>query len=164
MAMVGFQADVQHVGSTSVPGMLAKPILDVDIILPDATHQTAVCQRLEAMGYVCKGDQGVAGRLAFGQPGPHVPTSEGHLWPAHHLYLCTAGSLALKNHLVFKGALLQQPMLRSQYCQLKERLVATPGMTRQQYNREKTEFILSVLAKEGFSSEEIAIIRQTNLD
>ena len=73
--------DIVHVGSTSVPGLSAKPIIDIDVVIRDYTSFDAVVSALKALGYYHEGDLGIAGREAFGYEG------KSHL-RAHHLYVC----------------------------------------------------------------------------
>lgn len=159
----GLPVTIEHVGSTSIPGMYAKPILDIDIILHQKEFLTTVSTRLEQAGYRSKGEQGIAERFAFAQTDKFTPaTGFNEPWQEHHLYVCFSGSLALKNHLFFRNTLLQQPERASQYAQLKKQLATEPGMTRQRYNHRKTEFILSVLALNGFTKEELLEIKKAN--
>ena len=60
-----FLIDIQHVGSTSVPGLAAKPIIDIDIIVADEKNKLAVIKALAVLGYQHQGDLGVKGREAF---------------------------------------------------------------------------------------------------
>lgn len=80
----------------------------------------------------------------------------------HHLYVCFTDSLALKNHLLFRDALLADKALCMQYAALKERLTGRNGISREQYTREKTEFILEVLRKQGMTTVELSAIRAAN--
>lgn len=77
---------IEHVGSTAVPGLAAKPMIDIDVVIPAAGQLGVAVERLEAMGYRHRGDQGVPGRETFARP----PESS-----AHHPYVCVAGSEAL---------------------------------------------------------------------
>lgn len=150
----GLAVDIQHVGSTAIFGLNAKPILDIDIILHDKAQLSVVSAQLETLGYFDKGEQGVMGRFAFRskeKKSPHI-----------HLYVCYADSLALKNHLAFRNALLTNQFLAEQYNQLKMDLVQQKGMTREKYNHQKTEFILSVLQKQGFTDNELKEIKSVN--
>lgn len=83
-------------------------------------------------------------------------------WLPHHLYVCVAGSVALNNHLLFRDALLRDPELVARYSQLKLHLVNQPGMTREEYTRRKTDFILSVLASLGLDHDTLEGIRRVN--
>lgn len=154
---------VQHVGSTSIPGLTAKPILDIDIILTDKNLLGNVTLKLEKLGYQSMGEQGIAGRFAFRQLSEFVPlTMPKNKWQAHHLYVCYADSLALKNHLLFRQALLNDQNLLESYAQLKETLTADPKITKEEYWKRKTGFIISVLEKMGLSEAELKEINKAN--
>jgi len=56
---------IEHVGSTSVPGLAAKPIIDLDVLLASASYLPETIRRLATLGYECEGDLGIAGREAF---------------------------------------------------------------------------------------------------
>lgn len=156
--------DIQHIGSTAIPKMLAKPILDIDIIIHDKSLLNSISTRLEKIGYKNKGEQGIAGRFAFRQTSDFTPfTSTNNKWQSHHLYVCFSDSLALKNHLLFRDALLNNHELADRYSQLKKNLVEELGMTREEYTRRKTDFILAVLGKEGFEKAELNEIGDANL-
>src|SRR5688572_4784951 len=65
--------DIQHIGSTSIPGLIAKPILDIDIIIDNKDLLQTITSRLERMGYKYQGEQGISGRFAFGQTSDFTP-------------------------------------------------------------------------------------------
>ncbi len=112
----GFQIDIQHVGSTAIPELFAKPILDIDIIIENKTHLDDISAKLEEVGYKSRGEQGVSGRFAFRQTSELTPEfNNSKKWQEHHLYVCFSDSLALKNHLLFRKALLKdkRPILFS---------------------------------------------------
>ena len=85
---------VEHVGSTSVKGLAAKPIIDMTVVVPMAPAMEHVIGRLATIGYQHRGDLGVPGREAFAFP-PGTPN--------HHLYACVAGSDCLRNHLAVRS-------------------------------------------------------------
>jgi GrpB-like predicted nucleotidyltransferase (UPF0157 family) len=161
--LVELPVTVEHVGSTAIPGMPAKPILDVDIIIPSAQWLETVTVRLKGLGYLGRGDQGIPGRYAFRQSEPNTPFGD-VAFPVmeQHLYVCLEGCTALRNHLLFRNRLLQHESVRQQYAALKSSLWQNPVMTRERYNREKTGFILSVLAGAGMPEEELEEIRRVN--
>jgi GrpB-like predicted nucleotidyltransferase (UPF0157 family) len=158
-----FPCDVQHVGSTAVTGLWAKPILDVDIIIEDKTLLGGITTRLEGLGYIANGEQGLPGRFAFRQMRDTVPFQTPHQrsFP-HHLYVCYADCLALKNHLLFRDMLRSRSDVREQYSALKQALVKDSGMNREEYLKGKTEFILSVLSLAGLTETEMQVIRDAN--
>lgn len=160
----GFAFDVQHIGSTAVPGLLAKPVLDIDIIIHNKTLLHVMTEKLIGLGYVGKGEQGIPGRFAFRQTNNVTPQTATTVreWQEHHLYICFSDSLALKNHLAFRDALLKSSQLSEQYAAIKKALVAEPGMTRAEYTKRKTDFILSVLQSRGVGTNDSNQIEEAN--
>lgn len=156
--------DIQHVGSTAIPGLCAKPILDIDIIINNSGFLDQVSARLEKLGYINKGEQGIAGRFAFRQSSEFIPTTTAQKkWLLHHLYVCFSDSLALKNHLLFRDALLQNGKLAERYSALKMDLVKEKGMTREEYTKRKTEFIISVLTSLDLDPDDLNKIKKANI-
>ena len=72
---------IEHVGSTSVEGLSAKPIIDIDVVIQDRADLPKVIKALQEIGYSHEGDQGISGREAFKYEGKE------HL-RKHHLYVC----------------------------------------------------------------------------
>ena len=114
---------IEHVGSTAVPGLAAKPILDIDVIVRSSDQLPAVIDKLAELGYVHEGDLRVAGREAFDRPEQDVPRDgTGRTWPTQHLYVCPADSRELDRHLRFRDCLRGDPKLVSEYAALKRGL------------------------------------------
>ena len=104
---------IEHVGSTSVEGMSAKPCIDMDVVISDNSVLGKVIERLAAIGYLYEGNLGVEGREAFCYTGkPHLQL--------HHLYVCPADSEELHRHLVFREFLRQNPEAVRRYSAVKE--------------------------------------------
>lgn len=131
---------VEHVGSTSVPGLAAKPIIDIDIVVPSADHMPAVIERLAGLGYEHRGDQGIAGREAFRRPEDAVP---------HHLYACVAGADELKRHLAFRDRLRSDPGAARAYEALKRKLAVEHRDDREAYNDGKGPWIRALMHDAG---------------
>jgi GrpB-like predicted nucleotidyltransferase (UPF0157 family) len=158
------QIDIQHVGSTSVEGLFAKPILDIDIIIVNKTLLNTITLRLEKIGYNAKGEQGIPGRFAFRQKSEYVPlTNNNRKWQSHHLYVCYADSLALKNHILFRDFLNNNEELKEKYSELKKSLTENFAITREEYTSKKTEFIVSVLAMAGLDERSLREITNVNI-
>lgn len=134
---------VEHVGSTSIEGISAKPILDIDIIITHVSLFPQVCARLEKMGYIYQGNQGIEGREAFKINANELLNNNK---PPHHLYVCSLDSKELKRHLAFRDYLRQHPDEAKEYEILKKSLAATVN-TREEYTEGKTVFVESVLEK-----------------
>jgi GrpB-like predicted nucleotidyltransferase (UPF0157 family) len=145
-------ATVEHVGSTSVPGLAAKPVLDIDVVV-DRSEVAAAVAALESVGYVHRGDLGVTGREAF-----HAPDE-----PRRHVYVCTAGTTHVRNHLAVRHVLRTQPGLRDAYADVKRALAADPDMDIDTYIAGKSAVLQEVLEESGeFTDEELEAIRRLN--
>ena len=163
-ALHDFTINIEHVGSTAVPGRLAKPIVDIDIIVYSKNQLAATTASLEKIGYASKGEQGITGRFAFRQTTYEAPlTNPKNKWQTHHLYVCYADSLALKNHLLFRDALRKEQDLRHQYAALKKALAGDSAVTKTTYAARKTAFIISVLTRAGLTKNELAAIMNANV-
>ena len=104
---------VEHVGSTSVRGMSAKPCIDLDVVIRDRSLFGAVVEKLAAVGYIHEGDLGIRDREAFRYADkPHLMT--------HHLYVCPQDSEELRRHMVFRDFLRSDPEAARKYSQVKE--------------------------------------------
>jgi GrpB-like predicted nucleotidyltransferase (UPF0157 family) len=104
---------IEHVGSTSVEGMSAKPCIDIDVIIQDYSVFDAVVSRLEAIGYLHEGDLGIKDREAFQYSNkPHLQT--------HHLYVCPQYSEELHRHITFRDFLRSHPEAAKTYSSVKE--------------------------------------------
>jgi GrpB-like predicted nucleotidyltransferase (UPF0157 family)/SAM-dependent methyltransferase len=131
---------VEHVGSTAIPGLAAKPVIDLDVVVARADDVSQVAARLESVGYRREGDLGVPGRAAFDYP----PGER-----RHHLYVCPASSPALRRHLQFRDRLRADPGLAAEYGELKQRLATEYGHDRDGYTEAKSAFIESVVTRAG---------------
>ena len=145
-------ARVEHVGSTSVPGLAAKPILDIDVIVDGADVPSAIAA-LESVGYVHRGDLGVTGREAFLAP-------DG---PRRNVYVCEAGTTNVRNHLAVRDVLRARDDLREAYAAVKLALAADPGMDIDTYLAGKSAVLQEVLEASGeLTPSELEAIRRLN--
>ena len=144
---------IEHVGSTSVPGLAAKPIIDMTIVVPTASAMARVIDRLATMGYQHRGDLGVPGREAFASP------QDTH---DHHLYACISGNEGLRNHLAVRDYIRSNPTAAQAYGTLKKQLAARFADDITGYIDGKTQFILEILARADFSPDQLAGIRAVN--
>ena len=104
---------IEHVGSTAVKGLCAKPIIDIDVVIDDRAGLEAVIAALGRIGYQHEGNLGIEGREAFKYEG------KAHL-RRHHLYVCARDSAELKRHLAFRDYLRANPAAARAYGKLKE--------------------------------------------
>jgi len=135
-AVADLGAEVEHVGSTSVPGLAAKPVIDVDVVVRSPDDVAVAIERLRSLGYVYQGDKGVGGREAFMWP----PGSE-----PHHLYVVVAGSQPHSDHVRFRDYLRQHPDVANEYAALKRSLAEEHRDDRLGYTDAKSEFVAGVL-------------------
>lgn len=105
---------IEHVGSTSVVGLSAKPCIDIDVVIRDRSELDAVAAGLAAMGYIHEGDLGIRDREAFRY------TDKPHL-QKHHLYVCPQDSEELRRHITFRDFLRSDPEAVREYGAVKER-------------------------------------------
>ena len=108
---------IEHVGSTAVIGMFAKPCIDLDVIIKDHSVLDEVVSRLADIGYIHEGDLGIKGREAFKY------TDKPNLM-AHHLYVCPQDSTELHRHLTFRDFLRSNPQAAAEYSAIKARAAA----------------------------------------
>lgn len=135
-ALVGTSATIVHIGSTSIPGSISKPIIDIDVVARTTEESDNLLRGLESIGYVHRGDLGISGREAFFHP-PHLAY--------HHLYLVQENSGAYRDHVDFKSALIASPQLLAEYNSLKRGLEYLLSSDRAAYTEGKREFIEKVL-------------------
>ena len=138
-ALVGHALAIEHVGSTSVPGLGAKPIVDIMIGLRALADHARCVAPLASLSYEHKGEYGIPGRHYFRRPvrGPRT----------HQLHMVEHGRDFWVRHLLFRDYLRRNPDEAAAYQRLKLRLAARFGSDIEGYTEAKTEFIESALAK-----------------
>ena len=144
---------IEHVGSTSVPGLAAKPIIDMTIVVPSVHEVPLAIERLATLGYEHRGDLGIEGREAFTRPED---------LPAHNLYLSAPGSLGLQNQLAVRDYLRAHPPTAHAYGELKKRLAQRFPHDIVSYVDGKTDLLLGILREQGLSPERLAAIEAAN--
>ena len=139
---------IEHVGSTSVPGLAAKPIVDMDVVIVSRSLLPDVLRALAPLGYIHRGDLGIAGREAFAHERPDVPRDgSGRVWPAHHLYVCAQDNAELGRHLVFRDYLRAHPESALAYGELKRRLARQFPHDIEAYIEGKAAFVREILRR-----------------
>ena len=143
---------IEHVGSTSIPGAWAKPVLDIDVVVT-ADHLTAAIAALVAAGYEHRGDQGVPEREAFGAPDA----------PRRHVYVTIDGCLALRNHLAVRDVLRGDARRRDEYSAVKRALGrALDPADIDRYVDGKSAVIGEILTAAGFDADDVGAIERVN--
>ena len=135
---------IEHVGSTSVPGLAAKPIVDIQVSVRSLEPRDFYHTRLADLGYT----HFPLG--AFDLVYPFFKRPAG--WPStHHAHLCVAGSRQEREHLAFRDYLRRNPAVAAEYVALKRKLAsAHDGLTmesQERYSLSKTEFVSKVLGR-----------------
>ena len=143
---------IEHVGSTSVPGLAAKPIIDCDIVVTEQ-HAPAASEALAGLGFRALGELGIPLRWAFKEPARLAGTNT---------YVIVKGSLSLRNHLAVRDTLRANPALREQYAAVKRRAGATAANI-EDYGRAKNAVVQQILAAAGLTDAERASIDANQL-
>ena len=154
--LTALRVHIEHVGSTAIPALDAKPIIDIDICYQPAVQFDDVKKGLENLGYYHNGNQGILDREVFKRGpdgGTHVILDHIH----HHLYVCPSHSIEYRRHLMFRDYLRTHPVERQAYERLKYLLTVEAGQDRKRYAQLKEvkarDFIEEVLIKAQRKSE-----------
>lgn len=143
---------IEHVGSTSVQGLAAKPVIDVDVIV-ERRHLEAAIEALEAVGYSYRGDLGVPDRHSMAEPGGI----------RRNVYVTVDGCLALRNHLAVRETLRRNADLRARYAARKLELAEQHDLV-DDYATAKSDIVQQILLAAGLSEQDRAAIQAVNQD
>jgi GrpB-like predicted nucleotidyltransferase (UPF0157 family) len=127
---------IDHVGSTAVPGLAAKPIVDLQLSVADVDAPSLYVEPLEGLGYLFAADPGSPDFQFFGLPAARPRT--------HHLHVCAEGSEDELRHLAVRDYLRSHPDEVSAYAELKRRLVARAPGDRLSYIEGKEEYVAAL--------------------
>jgi GrpB-like predicted nucleotidyltransferase (UPF0157 family) len=143
-ALADIHPTVVHIGSTAIPGICAKPIIDIMAGVDDM-KDCRIVSSLEKIGYIFQPDAGEPDRLFFRKGATRT----------HHLHVVNIHSWTYSRHLIFRDYLLTHPSICVQYGELKRASAEKYRFDRTAYTNSKTEFIDSVLR----TATEIAFIK-----
>ena len=132
---------IEHVGSTSVEGLSAKPIIDLDIVIENDKFEI-IKRLLNDKGYEYEGDLGIEGREAFSYSGKEELMT-------HHLYVCPKDSKELFKHITFRDFLKNNPALASEYSKVKEQAAVLYPDDIDKYMEFKSEIIEKIYKRCG---------------
>ena len=132
---------IEHVGSTSVEGLSAKPIIDLDIVIENDKFEI-IKRLLNDKGYKHEGDLGIEGREAFSYSGKEELMT-------HHLYVCTKDSEELFKHITFRDFLKNNFALASEYSKVKEQAAVLYPDDIDKYMEFKSEIIEKIYKRCG---------------
>ncbi|HET6987425.1 MAG TPA: GrpB family protein [Kribbella sp.] len=130
---------IEHVGSTAVPGLAAKPIIDLDVVLPSADLVPAAVAAIVAAGYQHEGDQGIPGREAF------AVTPDAVYY--HHLYVVVEGNKPHRDHVVLRDHLRTNAADRERYAVRKRELAHLLTIDRPAYVDGKSALVEELIAR-----------------
>jgi GrpB-like predicted nucleotidyltransferase (UPF0157 family) len=133
-ALDGFELAVHHIGSTSIPGIHAKPILDLLLEVPDLGALDASSAAMEALGYQVMGEFGIPGRRYFRRDDAAGVRT-------HQVHAFLAGSREVARHLAFRDYLRAHPDQAQRYSELKRALAAEHARDADAYMDGKDDFI-----------------------
>jgi GrpB-like predicted nucleotidyltransferase (UPF0157 family) len=138
-ALEGVALRIDHVGSTSVPGLAAKPIIDTDVVVADEAGVRPAIVALRTLGYVGRGDLGVEGRQAFINPPGDLPE--------HNLYVVVDGNKAHLDHVLLRDLLRADPVARDRYAALKRANAELAGGDMDVYVEAKAALVAELLTR-----------------
>jgi GrpB-like predicted nucleotidyltransferase (UPF0157 family) len=141
----GLAQAIEHVGSTAVPGLAAKPVIDIDVLLRSHFDLPAAIGRLAELGYAHQGNLGIADRAALA-----APSSQ----PAHHLYVCAPHSAEFRRHVALRDYLRTHTAEARSYGELKSALAARYAGDRAAYIEGKRLF-LEELVERALSAQSL---------
>lgn len=142
-AIGGDVLDIQHVGSTSIPGMIAKPILDIGVAVANFEHAAVCIAPLQALGYEYRGEYGIPRRHYFVKGEPC----------AYHLHMVERESDDWRTMTDFRDYLIRHPELARTYAELKQRLAQQFADDRPAYQAGKAAFIEQILQQAAQSRD-----------
>jgi GrpB-like predicted nucleotidyltransferase (UPF0157 family) len=125
-------SSVEHVGSTAVHGLAARPVIDIDVLLATDAILSAAIERLTMLGYVHHGDLGMPGREEFRAPAGSI---------AHHLHVCSPNSQEFRRHVALRNFLRSHPIEVQQYGDLKRALAERFAGDGEAYQAGKLEHV-----------------------
>jgi len=128
--------DVQHIGSTAIKGIIAKPILDVAVVVYSLSELDIA--GMECAGFICMGELGIPGRCYF------VKRRDGDI-STHHIHCYEEGNPNLMDCIAFRDFLNSHPYYAIQYSNLKTRLCKKFQNDRAKYTEEKNDFVKMIL-------------------
>ncbi|MDP3965165.1 MAG: GrpB family protein [bacterium] len=143
-SLLGSEAvDVQHIGSTAIPGIASKPIVDIIVLLPSFQDALKYIDRLQELGYEYSEERSSTERHFFTKGEPVTV----------HLSLTDRSTSYWDRQIIFREYLLHHPDAAKEYEALKRSLIQRYPEGREEYSSGKSEFISIVLKKAGFSAQ-----------
>ena len=146
----GLEYRIEHIGSTSVPNLDSKPIIDIDIVYENESEFEKIKSGLINLGYYHNGNQGIEKREVFKRNAKSINGILDTI--THHLYVCLKNSKALERHILSRNFLRKNDWARLEYQEMKYRLAEKADQDKKLYAELKelnvNEFIDSIIKKE----------------
>ena len=136
-ALAELPIDVHHIGSTAIPGIVAKPVIDMLGVVPSVAALDTHAHRLVELGYTALGEYGIPGRRYYRRDAPDGTRT-------HQLHVFAAGSREIERHLDFRDWLRASPTDAAAYERLKQDLAARCANDMRAYSEGKTEFVRAI--------------------
>jgi GrpB-like predicted nucleotidyltransferase (UPF0157 family) len=133
---------IEHVGSTAIPGMTAKPIIDV-VVEIEPSQLDDVTAALRDLGFQHEGDRGIPEREAF-RPTPGTRAAR---LPRQHLYVCPVGNRSLAEQLAFRDFLRSHPEEARKLSELKHALCIEHDNDKDLYIKGKSEAVRAIICR-----------------
>lgn len=154
-AVGAWAADIQHVGSTSVPGTAAKPIIDIAVHLRTLVDALYCITPLVEIGYECLGEFGIPGRIYFRKPtdNPLPGQAHGGVGRTHQIHMYETGHDQYEKQIIFRDYLRAHPEAAQEYEALKRDLAARYSDI-EGYAEAKSDFVARIL---GLSRASVAV-------
>ena len=133
--------DVQHVGSTSVDGLAAKPIIDLDAVIENENTLPEIIKILEENDYEYQGMMGIPGRHAFER--------KYHEKFRYNFYVCKSDAVGFIEHIALRDYLRVNENAKNEYAKLKKELAEIYKTDIDAYCQNKSSFINNILIKCG---------------
>ena len=146
IAVGRFVLDIQHVGSTSIPGMIAKPIIDIAIAVKNFEEANVCIKPIESVGYQYRGENGIPRRHFFVKGNPRT----------YHIHMNEIDSRDWNEQISFRNYLSHHEDIASGYAELKVELAQRYPTDRQAYTENKSPFIKHVLQLAGSEMQSLA--------
>jgi GrpB-like predicted nucleotidyltransferase (UPF0157 family) len=127
--------DIYHIGSTAIPAIKAKPVIDIMVEVKDINKVNRYNKQMEKLGYVALGEYGIPKRRFF---------QKGGTKRSHHVHIFEKGSPQIKRHIDFKNYLISHPKVAKEYSSIKEKLAKKYHYNIDKYQEGKGSFIKKI--------------------
>ena len=127
--------DIHHIGSTAIPGIKAKPVIDILVEVKDIERVDQYNHKMKELGYEAMGEYGIPKRRFFRKGGNNR---------THHIHIFQVGNEEIERHINFKEYLIAHPDKAREYSKLKEELVNKYTYDVENYSNSKSDFIKEI--------------------